>query len=149
MSQAIAPAAVAVSPVSSKRPVASKRVLAGRILTGLSLLFLTFDGAIKFYIAKLPNFDEKLTLGFSLDAMPKLGAILLACTALYAFPRTAVLGAVLLTGYLGGAVATHMRVGGPAFSLLFPFIVGAVVWGGLFLRDDRLAAFLPWSKRAE
>jgi hypothetical protein len=73
-----------------------------------------------------------------------LGTILLICTAIYAIPRTSVLGAILLTGYLGGAVATHLRVGDPLFShALFPVYVGVLIWGGLFLREDRLRALIP------
>ena len=66
-----------------------------------------------------------------------------ACTVLYLIPRTSVLGAILLTGYLGGAVATHVRVGGPLFSVIFPVIFGVLVWGGLYLREDRLRTLLP------
>jgi hypothetical protein len=79
--------------------------------------------------------------------MPGIGLTLLACVALYAMPRTSVLGAVLLTGYLGGAIATHVRVHNPLFShVLFPTYVAAIAWGGLFLRDARLRAFLPFRR---
>jgi hypothetical protein len=69
--------------------------------------------------------------------------ILITCTLLYIIPRTSVLGAILLTGYLGGAVASHLRVGSGAFPIVFPIIFGALVWGGLFLRDGRLRALIP------
>jgi hypothetical protein len=82
-------------------------------------------------------------LGYSESVIPGLGIVLLACVALYLVPRTSVLGAILLTGYLGGAVATHVRVGDGLFPVLFPVIVGALVWGGLVVRDPRLAALLP------
>lgn len=71
-----------------------------------------------------------------------IGLIQLACLAVYVIPRSAILGAILLTGYLGGAVATHLRAGSPLFSLVFPLIIGALVWGGLLLRDARLRALL-------
>jgi hypothetical protein len=70
--------------------------------------------------------------------------VLLTCTVLYLIPRAAVLGAILLTGYLGGAVATHVRVGGTWFEILFPTILGAMLWGGLYLRDARVRGALPW-----
>jgi hypothetical protein len=82
-------------------------------------------------------------LGYPASLSATLGILLLACLALYVFPRTAVLGAVLLTGYLGGAVTTHLRIGDDLFTLLFPVIVGALVWAGLFLREPRLRALVP------
>jgi hypothetical protein len=82
-------------------------------------------------------------LGYAQSAIVPLGIVLLACTVLYAIPRTSFLGAILLTGYLGGAVATHVRVGTGLFPILFPVIVGAMLWGGLFLRDRRLRALIP------
>jgi hypothetical protein len=84
-------------------------------------------------------------LGWPLEVMPTIGTILLACVALYLLPPTAVLGAILLTGYLGGAVATHVRVGNPlATHVLFPTYVGLLIWGGLWARDPRLRALIPW-----
>jgi len=82
----------------------------------------------------------------ALDGYPYF-FIEMICVILYAIPRTAVLGAILLTGYLGGAVATHVRVGGPAFSVIFPVLLGAMLWGGLYLRDSRLAALIPLQSR--
>jgi DoxX-like protein len=116
---------------------------AGRIMTGLVAAFLTFDGIFKF--TRSPLVTEATTqLGYPLDLNPAIGTILLACVALYVFPPTAVLGAILLTGYLGGAVATHVRVGNPLVShVLFPTYVGALAWGGLYLRDPRLRALVP------
>ena len=76
-----------------------------------------------------------------------IGLVLLVCTALYLIPRTCLLGAILLTGYLGGAVATHVRVGGPVFNVIFPVILGAMLWGGLYLRDPRIAALIPLQSR--
>ena len=77
-----------------------------------------------------------------------IGLLELACLAVYVFPRTSVLGAILMTGFLGGAVATHVRVGDPLFShVLFPSYIGAMLWGGLYLRDDRLRVFIPFRSR--
>jgi hypothetical protein len=86
-------------------------------------------------------------LGYPADSILTFGLVELACVALYMIPRTAVLGAVLLTGYLGGAIATHVRVGNPLFShVLFPTYVAALIWGGLYLRDARLRAVLPFRR---
>jgi hypothetical protein len=82
-------------------------------------------------------------LGYPESVILGLGIVLTASTLLYAIPRTAVLGAILLTGYLGGAVATHVRVGGGAFPVLFPVCIGVLLWGGLVLRDARLRSLLP------
>ncbi|HYF64721.1 MAG TPA: DoxX family protein [Herpetosiphonaceae bacterium] len=116
--------------------------LAGAITSGLPALFLLFDGAMKL-VQPAPVSEAMVRLGYPASLSPVLGVILLACLGLYLFPRTAVLGAILLTGYLGGAVTTHLRIGDGLFTLLFPVIVGALVWGGLFLRDERLRALLP------
>ncbi len=121
----------------------SKRVLAGRIISAVPILFMIFDGAIK--IPKIqPVIDASAQLGLPIELAPGIGILALVCTAIYAFPRTSVLGAVLLTGYLGGAVATQLRAGTGLFNLFFPFIIGALVWGGLYLRDQRLRSFLPF-----
>jgi hypothetical protein len=82
-------------------------------------------------------------LGYSESIIFPLGLVLLLCTGLYAIPRTSILGAILLTGYPGGAVATHVRVGAPVFSITFPVIIGCLIWLGLFLRDSRLRALVP------
>jgi hypothetical protein len=120
----------------------SKRLWIGRILTAVPILFLTFDAVIK--LLRIPAVVEAFgRLGVPLSLAPGIAILALVCTAVYAVPRTAVLGAVLLTGYLGGAVATQVRAGSGAFEVIFPIIVAALVWGGLFLRDDRLRAFLP------
>jgi hypothetical protein len=107
----------------------------------LPALFLLVDGAMK--LAK-PAFVVEATvqLGYPERVIVGIGVVLLACTLLYVAPRTAVLGAILLTGYLGGAVATHVRVGNGLFNILFPVILGALLWGGLALRDPRVAALL-------
>jgi len=114
---------------------------AGRILSALPVLFLLLDGVMK--IVK-PAFVVEATvqLGYPESVIVALGVVLVACTVLYLIPRTAVLGAILLTGYLGGAVATHVRVGGPLFSILMPVILGAMLWGGLYLRDERVRSLV-------
>lgn len=114
----------------------------GRVLTAIPALFLAFDVAIKF--ANPPAVAEaSLKLGLPLELTPVLGAVLAVCLALYLVPRTAPLGAVLLTGYLGGAIVTHLRVGDPLIShTLFPIYVGALLWAGLYLRDARVRRLL-------
>lgn len=132
------------------RIAASKRTLGGWALTSLAVGFLTLDGTMK-VLSHPAVLEASVQLGYpaGADFARLLGGLLLACTVLYAFPATAGLGAVLLTGYLGGAVASHLRLGHPLFShVLFGVYVGVVVWGGLYLRDPRLRAFLPVRRRA-
>jgi hypothetical protein len=114
----------------------------GRVLTGIPVAFMLFDAAIKF--AHIPEVAEaSLQLGWPTHLNPLLGVVILGCLALYLWPRTAVLGATLFTGYLGGAVAVHLRVGDPlATHVLFPVYVGALFWAGLALRDARVRALL-------
>jgi hypothetical protein len=114
----------------------------GRALTGLAVSFFLFDAGIK--LAGHPAVAEaSLRLGLPVGIAPGVGLLLLACVAVYCVPRTAVLGAVLLTGYLGGAVMVHVRVGDPLFShTLFPVYMGACAWVGLFLRDARARRLL-------
>jgi hypothetical protein len=118
----------------------------GYVLSGLLVAFMAMDITIKFLA--LPIVLETIAaLGVpgGADMARLLGAILLVCTLLYVYPRTAVLGAVLLTAYLGGAVATHIRVGSPLFThTLFGVYLGVFAWGGLWLRDARLRALFPW-----
>ena len=121
--------------------ISGKRLWAGRFLSGCAALFLLVDGGMKLF--KPPVVVEStLQLGYPESAIVGIGITLLACTILYLIPRTAILGAVLLTGYLGGAVATHVRVRGPWFNIVFPVIFGCLVWGGLYLRDRRLQIVL-------
>ena len=127
------------SPIRSTR--ASRRLLAGRIISTVPVLFLIFDAVIK--LLKVPAVVEAFgRLGYPISLAPGVALIALACTAVYAIPRTSVLGAVLLTGYLGGAIASQVRIREAAFPVIFPLIVAALVWGGLFLRDVRVRAFL-------
>jgi hypothetical protein len=110
---------------------------AGWSLSVLAILFLLFDTVIK--VLSLPPAVEATTqLGYAAGLVATIGLIELACLVVYCIPRTARLGAILLTGYLGGAVATHVRAGSPLFSVVFPLLIGALVWGGLLLRDARL-----------
>ena len=122
--------------------VSKKALWAGRIMSALPALFLLMDGVMKLF---KPEVVVKATvqLGYRESVIVPLGIVLLACTVLYLIPRTAVLGAILLTGYLGGAVATHVRVGEGLFSIVFPIIFGVLIWGGLYLRDERLRALIP------
>jgi len=129
---------------SSARASSSKKGLwVGRVLSGLVVLFLIPDGIVKF-IKPAPVVEAFAHVGWPLSLANVLGTLLLACIALYAIPRTSILGAILLTGYLGGAVATHLRAGDPLFShILFPTYLGVLLWLGLYLRDDRVRVLIP------
>ncbi|HST22203.1 MAG TPA: DoxX family protein [Blastocatellia bacterium] len=121
----------------------SKKMLwAGRIISTIAALFLLVDAVAKLF-KPAAVVEGTVQLGYPESVIIGLGILLLICTLLYMIPRTSVLGAILLTGYLGGATATHVRVGGPLFSILFPGIFGILIWGGLFLRDERLRALIP------
>lgn len=130
--------AVTLSPASPTR----RALWAGRVLSGIAVLFLAVDAAVKLLVAP-ESVLATATLGWSADQLPALGLIQVTCLVLYLVPRTALLGAVLWTGYFGGAIATHLRVESPLFShTLFPVYVAVLVWGGLYLRDGRLRAAL-------
>jgi len=119
-----------------------KRLWAGRIISALMVLFLLFDSGLK--VMKLaPAVEGTTALGYPATAVRDIGIIELICLILYVVPRTSVFGAILLTGYLGGAIATHVRVGSPLLThTLFPIYVALLIWGGLFLRDDRLRVLI-------
>jgi DoxX-like family len=134
--------------VSETISSSKKMIWTGRILSVLSALFLFFDGAMKL-VKPAPVVEATTRLGFPESALTGVGIVLLACTILYLIPRTAVLGAILLTGYLGGAVATQVRAGSSAFETAFPAIFGALVWGGLFLQYDWLRAIIPVRRQGE
>ena len=122
-------------------------VWTGRMLSGIAVLFLIFDGAIKL-VPIQPVTDSLRELGYpATDSFARfLGVVTLVCTALYAWPRTAVLGAVLLTGLMGGAIASHLRLGDPLFShTLFGVYLGLLAWGGLWFRSARLRSLLPFN----
>jgi DoxX-like family len=127
-------------------PQSSGRLWAGRVLTALPVLFLLFDVVVHF-TKPAPVVTAFEALGWSASLSVPLAIIELACLVLYLIPRTSVLGAVLLTGYLGGAVATNLRVGAPLITnVLFPVYVGVFLWGGLYLRDARLREMFPLQK---
>ena len=119
----------------------------GRILSAFAVLFLLMDGLGKVF--REPTVVEATTqLGYSPNLVVSLGILALACTVLYVVPQTSTLGAVLLTGFLGGAVASNLRVGSPLFShVLFPVYIGLLVWGGLYLRDAQLRSLLPLRRK--
>lgn len=122
-------------------PVSKTKLWGGIIISAIPALFLLFDGVMKLVKPKFVV-EATVKLGYPESVILSLGIVLLACTVIYLIPRTAILGGVLLTGYLGGAVATHVRAGGSLFEILFPVIMGALVWGGLCLRDERLPEHL-------
>jgi hypothetical protein len=128
--------------LSEPHAVSARARLAGRILSGIAALFLAFDAAMKLALvaAAVQGTTE---LGYPVSVIRPLGIVQLICLGLYLWPRSAVLGAVLWTGYLGGAIATHVRLENPLFShALFPVYVAVLLWGGLFLRDLRVRALL-------
>ena len=131
---------------SSDPSTPSRRLWAGRIIGGLPALFLLTDGAMKLF---KPDVVVEATkqLGYPESAIVGLGLVLLACTLLYLIPGTAVLGAVLLTGYLGGAAASQVRVGAPPFNVVFAVTVGVLLWAGLWLRDRLVQQVLPLRHR--
>jgi DoxX-like protein len=120
----------------------------GRILSGLVIVFLLFDGAIK--LVPWPVVTEtmdRMGYGSSETLARSLGIITIVCTLLYSVPPTSILGAILLTGYLGGAIASHVRIGSPLFThILFGFYLGLMLWGGLYLRDGNLRALIPFRR---
>lgn len=122
--------------------ISKKAIWTGRVLSGLAVLFLAMDAGMK--LAQVSDAVKGTTeLGYSASVLVPLGIIELVCLALYLFPRTAVLGAVLWTGYLGGAIATHVRMENPLFShILFPIYIAAFLWVGLYLRDERVRGMI-------
>ena len=120
-------------------PVSKKMLWAGYIISALPVLMLIVSGAMKL-VKSAPVVEGFVRFGYPESLALGIGLVELACVAIYVIPKTSVLGAILLTGYLGGATATHLRIGDPFFA---PIVLGALVWGGLFLRDARLRALLP------
>ena len=130
------------APARSIAPSSSRSRIVGRILSGIAIAFLTFDVAIKLIPNKMV-LEANQALGWQPHHIPIIGTLGLICLALYAIPRTAPIGAILWTGYLGGAIATHLRLDNPLFShILFPTYVAALLWGGLYLRDPRVRALI-------
>jgi hypothetical protein len=128
--------------ITRAAPVSKTNLLAGRLLSGLVVLFLLMDSGMKLVKASA-SVKGTIELGYPESVVVGIGILLLACTVLYVIPRTSILGAVLLTGYLGGAVASQVRVGNPLFThILFPVYFGTLLWVGLYLRDNRLRALV-------
>ena len=129
--------------VTQTAPTSKNMLLTGRILSALPALFLLLDAVGKLFKPQ-PVVTGTLELGYGESVILPLGVVLLVSTILYLVPQTAIFGAILLAGYLGGAVATHVRVGNPLFThTLFPVYLGVLLWAGLYLRDARLRALLP------
>jgi hypothetical protein len=132
-----------MQPGSETAEISKRALWAGRILSGLGAAFLVMDGLMK--VVKPPLvIDACVKLGIPESKIVGIGILLLICVGTYLIPRTSVFGAILLTGYLGGAVATHVRVGDPLFShVMFPTYLAALLWAGLYLRETQLRALLP------
>jgi len=132
-----------MSAITTTTEVSKSAQWAGYLLSVLPSLFLLLDAVMKLF---KPSFVVEATtkLGYQESVIVPLGIVLLVCTVLYLVPLTSVLGAILLTGYLGGAVATHVRMSEGAFPILFPVIIGGLIWGGLYLRDPRIRAQIPF-----
>ena len=125
------------------RMISKAQIWAGRIMSGLAAIFLIVDGTMKLL---KPAVVVKATrdLGYPESQIVGIGVVLLACTLLYIFPRTSILGAIFLTGYLGGAIASQARAQASWFNVVFAFVFGCLVWGGLWLRDIRVRNFLRY-----
>jgi hypothetical protein len=125
------------------RVISKKSVWAGRLVSGFAVLFFLMDGTMKLF---KPSFVVEASvhkLGYPESDIVGIGVVLLTCTALYVIPRTSILGAILLTGYLGGAVASQIRAGTGWFGAMFAATFGVLVWAGLWLRDSRVRGLLP------
>jgi hypothetical protein len=116
--------------------------IAGLVVSGLVTLFFLLDGVMKL-VQPQQVVETTVRLGYQQSMIAGIGVTLLVSTLLYAFPRTSILGAILLTGYLGGAVATNVRAQVPVFNVIFTIVFGCLVWLGLWLRDRRLRSLLP------
>ncbi len=114
----------------------------GRILSWLMALFFVFDG-VGHLMKPAPVVEAFARLGYPLSASVGIGVLALICMAIYVTPKTSILGAILLTGYLGGAVSTHVRAGSSPFEIIFPVILGGLVWLGLLVRDPELRRLIP------
>ena len=137
-----------MSTIAEGAPVSRSARRLGRLLSGLVILFMLFDGAVKLVPWPVVTESmEKIGYGSSETLARSLGVISLVCPVLYAIPPTSFVGAILLTGYLGGAMASHLRIGSPLLThVLFGFYLGLMVWGGLWLRDPDLRRLLPFRR---
>jgi hypothetical protein len=138
----------AMPTIAETAPVSKTARWTGRVLSGLVIVFMLFDGAIKLVPWPIVTETmEKIGYGSSESLARTLGVITVACTVLYAIPPTSIVGAILLTGYLGGAMASHLRIGSPLFThTLFGLYLGLMVWGGLWLRDRSLRTLIPFHR---
>ena len=128
--------------MKNDQTVSKTQLWVGRILSGLAVLLFLMDGVMKL-VKPAPVLEANLRLGYPESDITWIGVLLLACTLLYILSRTCLAGAILLTGYLGGAVASQVRINADWFSELFPVIMGALVWTGLWLREGRVRGLLP------
>jgi hypothetical protein len=119
----------------------------GRILSGLIALLFVFDG-VGHLMKPAPVVEAFARLGYPLSASVGIGVLALVCTAIYLIPRTSIFGAILMTGYLGGAVSTHVRAGSTLFETIFPVILGTLMWAGIYVRDAQLRELIPLRRRA-
>ena len=122
--------------------VSKGRLWTGRIISAVVVLFLLFDSITKVLKVRAV-IEASAQLGYPVSAIVTIGIILLVCTVFYIIPQTAVLGAILLTGYLGGAVAANLRIASPMFNTFFPIAFGVLAWIGIFLREPRLGTVMP------
>src|SRR5262249_23100684 len=135
---------IATGNAGGAHPTISKvQLWGGRVMSGFAGLFLLVDGGMKLF---KPAVVLKATreLGYPESEIVGIGVLVLGCTLLYLFPRTSIVGAILLTGHLGGAIASQVRIEAPWFNIIFAFMLGCLVWGGLWLRDTRVRSFLPY-----
>jgi hypothetical protein len=120
---------------------------AARIIGGIAVLFILMDGVMKIF-SPPPVIEATVVLGWAENFILVLGILEVVCVLLYLIPATSVLGAILMTGYLSGAVATHVRISSPVFSIVFPIILAAMLWAALYLTDARVRALLPLRQHA-
>jgi len=130
------------TPMSQPSKVSKGRLRTGWVITILIGLFLLFDAVGKL-VVPVQVADAAVKLGFAVNLMPGIGILLLVSTITYLVPRTAILGAILLTGFLGGAVAIQLRAGSPLFENLFPVLFAILMWAGIYLRECRLTSIFP------
>lgn len=132
-----------VSLPAAGQVISNPQLWAGRIVSGFAVLFFLMDGVMKL-MKPAAVVKATVELGYPESDIIGIGVALLVCTLLYVFPRTSILGAILLTGYLGGAMASQIRVGAKWFNVLFAAVFACLVWGGLWLRDVRVRSLLPF-----
>lgn len=135
-----------MSSTTEQTPISKSKLWTSYILSGIAVLFMIFDTGIK-VIRESHAVEGTIQLGYPDSAVVTLGIIEAVCLALYLIPRTSIFGMILMTGYLGGAVATHVRLGNPLFShILFSVYIAILLWGGLYLREPRLRELIPFRK---